>query len=80
MLTCLNDIKEKNKKLLVLEIGCGINPHSMRIVDNKPMSKEFKLPEIENKIFKRLNPENEENKDVIHLNCGALKGLKSLLC
>ena len=80
MLSWLNDIKEKNKKLLVLEIGCGINPHSMRIVDNKPMSKEFKLPEIENKIFIRLNPENEENKDVIHLNCGALKGLKSLLC
>jgi len=42
----------------------------MRIVENKPMSKEFKLPEIENKIFIRLNPENEENeenKDVIHL-------------
>lgn len=79
MLNWLNEIKEKNKKLVILEIGCGINPHSLRINNNIPLSKEFKLPLVKKCIYIRLNPEDEENKDVIHINMGAKKGLKSLL-
>ena len=79
MLSWINEIKEKNKKLVILEIGCGINPHSLRLNNNVPLSKEFKLPLVEKCTYIRLNPENEENKDVMHLNMGAKKGLKSLL-
>ena len=79
MLNWLNEMKEKNKKLVILEIGCGINPHSLRINNNIPLSKEFKLPLVEKCTYIRLNPENEKNEDVIHINMGAKKGLKSLL-
>ena len=47
--------------------------------NNVPLNKEYKLPLVEKCTYIRLNPENEENKDVMHLNMGAKKGLKSLL-
>ena len=34
MLNWLNELNEKNKKLVILEIGCGINPHSLRMYNN----------------------------------------------
>lgn len=80
MLNWLNGINNKNKKLLILEIGCGINPHSLRLTKNIPLSKEFKLPKINKCIYIRLNPEDEENtSEFIHINMGAKKGLKTLL-
>jgi len=79
MMNWLKEINDKKKNLIILEIGCGINPHSLRINNNIPLSKEFKLPIIEKYIHIRLNPEDEDNQDVIHLNIGAKKGLKSLL-
>jgi NAD-dependent SIR2 family protein deacetylase len=81
MLNWLNELNEKNKKLVILEIGCGINPHSIRMCDNIPMSKEYKLPKVKKCVYIRLNPEDEEKKkqEVLHINMGAKAGLKSLL-
>lgn len=78
----LNDVNKNNQKLIILEIGCGINPHSLRLKDGKMLSGEWKLPKIKNhKHSIRLNPEDDESKDdnTIHLNMGAKKGLKQLL-
>ena len=81
MLNWLNELNEKNKKLVILEIGCGINPHSLRMYDNIPMSKEYKLPKVKKCVYIRLNPEDEDKRkqEVIHINMGAKAGLKSLL-
>ena len=78
----LNEVNKKQQKLIILEIGCGINPHSLRLKDGKMLSGEWKLPKIKNLNYSiRLNPEDEDStdKNTIHINMGAKKGLKQLL-
>ena len=70
-----------NENLLIIEIGCGINPHSLRLKNGKMLSGEWKLPKINNlKHSIRINPENDNNidKNTIHIKMGAKKGLKQL--
>ena len=65
---------------VVLEIGCGINPHSLRMSNGKMMSGEWKMPIFDNNIGTiRLNP-NDEQYDIntIHIGLGALKGIHLL--
>jgi NAD-dependent SIR2 family protein deacetylase len=72
----------KNKQnLVVLEIGCGINPHSLRMNNGVMISKEWKLPKIINVIKSiRLNPDDvQEEENTIHVSLGAKKGLSVLL-
>ncbi len=78
----LNDVDRNNERLVILEIGCGINPHSLRMNNGVMLSGEWKLPKIKNlQCSIRLNPEDETNvqDDNIHINMGAKKGLKQLL-
>ena len=76
----LSNIKKNNKKLVILEIGCGINPHSLRMSNGKMMSGEWKMPVFDNNIGTiRLNPNDEqEEKETIHISMGAQKGIHSL--
>ena len=76
----LSNIKKNNKKLVILEIGCGINPHSLRMSNGKMMSGEWKMPIFDNNIGTiRLNPNDEqEDKETIHISMGAQKGIHSL--
>ena len=76
----LGNIKNNNKKLVILEIGCGINPHSLRMSNGKMMSGEWKMPIFDNNIGTiRLNPNDEQNdKKTIHLSIGAQKGIHAL--
>ena len=76
--TLMNFNSGDGKKLL--EIGCGINPHSLRMYNNIPMSKEYKLPKVNKSIHIRLNPEEEEKtkSDVLHLNMGAKSGFATI--
>ena len=46
----LDNIKKNDKSLVILEIGCGINPHSLRMNDGKMMSGEWKMPIFDNNI------------------------------
>ena len=64
-----------------MEIGCGINPHSLRMKNGKMLSGEWKLPKINNLMKTiRLNPDDEESdKNCIHVRSGAMKGLNQLL-
>lgn len=78
----LEEVSKNNQKLIILEIGCGINTHSLRLKNGKMLSGEWKLPKINNlKYSIRLNPEDESNddKNTIHVNMGAKAGLKQLL-
>ena len=74
----LLDVNKNNQRLVILEIGCGINPHSLRMNNGTMLSGEWKLPKIINlQCSIRLNPENEEtssNDNTIHVNMGAKKG------
>jgi NAD-dependent SIR2 family protein deacetylase len=74
----LND--NKNKKILIIEIGCGINPHSIRMNNGKMMSGEWKIPQISNILATiRINPSDiEEHKDTIHIALGAKNGIQRL--
>ena len=80
----LNDwlihLKKYNKKLIILEIGCGINPHSIRMSNGKMMSGEWKMPIFDNNIGTiRLNPSDEQQDvNTIHINMGAKQGIYSL--
>ena len=80
----LNDwfanIKKYNKKLVILEIGCGINPHSLRMSNGKMMSGEWKMPVFDNNIGTiRINPGDEQDDiNTIHINKGAKDGIRSL--
>ncbi len=76
----LLNIKKQNKKLVILEIGCGINPHSLRMSNGKMMSGEWKMPMFDNNIGTiRLNPNDEqEDENTIHISMGAKKGIHSL--
>ena len=77
----INENEKKDNKLVILEIGCGINPHSLRMKDGKMLSGEWKLPKIKNLIKTiRLNPDDEQEEDnCIHIKLGAKKGLSQLM-
>ena len=77
----INENEKKGNKLVILEIGCGINPHSLRMKDGKMLSGEWKLPKIKNLIKTiRLNPDDEQEEDnCIHIKLGAKKGLSQLI-
>ena len=77
----INENEKKDNKLVILEIGCGINPHSLRMKDGKMLSGEWKLPKIKNLIKTiRLNPDDEQKEDnCIHIKLGAKKGLSQLM-
>ena len=76
----LSNIKKYNKKLVILEIGCGINPHSLRMSNGKMMSGEWKMPVFDNNIGTiRLNPiDEQEDKETIHISMGAQQGIHNL--
>jgi len=74
--------KNSNNNILLLEIGCGINPHSLRVINSltKPMmlSNEWKIPTFIKNII-RINPECDEVEEkVIQIPTGVIKGLKKL--
>ena len=77
--------EKNNNSLVILEIGCGINPHSLRMRDGKTLSGEWKLPKIKNIVKTiRLNPDQEvvdeeEEDNCIHIRLGAKKGLSQLM-
>lgn len=74
------NITKYNKKLVILEIGCGINPHSLRMSNGKMMSGEWKMPVFDKNIGTiRVNP-NDEQEDIntIHINKGAKDGIRAL--
>ncbi len=77
----INENEKKGNKLVILEIGCGINPHSLRMKDGKMLSGEWKLPKIKNLLKTiRLNPDDEQHeKNCIHVKFGAKKGLSLLI-
>ena len=66
----LSNTKKYNKKLVILEIGCGINPHSLRMSNGK-------MPVFDNNIGTiRLNPiDEQEDKETIHISMGAQQGI-----
>jgi len=76
----IQDIEKNNQKIVILEIGCGINPHSLRMNNGVMMSGEWKIPSIKNVIKTiRLNPEDiEESENTIHISLSAKVGLKRL--
>ena len=76
----LNNLKKYKKSLVILEIGCGLNPHSLRMLNGKMMSGEWKMPVFDNNIgIIRINPNDERNEEkTIHLSIGAKDGLKRL--
>ena len=76
----LDNIKKQKKKLVIIEIGCGINPHSLRMVNGKMMSGEWKMPIFDNNIGTiRLNPNDvQDDPDTIHIAMGAKKGIHAL--
>ena len=79
----------KHKKLVIMELGCGISEHSIRFELKKNqytmMSNEWKLPkhflsDINTNLI-RINPDEEidENKvGVIKIKLGAMKAMKML--
>lgn len=66
---------------MILEIGCGINPYSIRMNNGVMMNGEWKIPKIKNLIKTiRVNPNDEqEDSDTIHVNLGALQGINRLI-
>lgn len=72
---------KKNQKIVLLEIGCGINPHSLRINNGKMMSGEWKLPKLHNITnFIRINPSDQQEDDkAIHLKTGCKNAITHLL-
>jgi NAD-dependent SIR2 family protein deacetylase len=76
----VSNIKKNNRKLVILEIGCGINPHSLRMSNGKMMSGEWKMPVIDNNIGTiRINPTDEQSdENTVHLNTGAKEGIRHL--
>ena len=76
----LNNLKKYHKSLVILEIGCGLNPHSLRMLNGKMMSGEWKMPVFDNNIgVIRINPNDERDEEkTIHLSIGANEGIKRL--
>ena len=77
----INENEKRNNKLVILEIGCGINPHSLRMKEGKMLSGEWKLPKIKNLVKTiRLNPDDEqEEENYVHLRFGAKRGLSQIM-
>ena len=47
----------KSNNIIIIEIGCGINPHSLRIENGKMLSGEWKMPKFDKNIpFIRITP------------------------
>ncbi len=76
----------EDKKLVIMEFGCGISEHSIRFVlkNNQytMMSNEWKLPkhflsESNTKLI-RINPDDEDNNEVIKISSGAMKSMKMM--
>ena len=67
----LKENEQNGKKIVILEIGCGINPHSLRMYNGKMMSGEWKLPKM-NTIMKtiRLNPDDDIDNTCIQIGWG----------
>jgi NAD-dependent SIR2 family protein deacetylase len=79
--------KNKGRKLLIMELGCGVSKHSVRFMlkDNQysMMSNEWKLPKSflanHNTKLIRINPDDEDDcEGVIKINFGAKKALRLL--
>jgi len=76
----------KNKKLVIVELGCGISEHSIRFCLKNDqytmMSNEWKLPKAflsnKNTNLIRINPDNQTESGVVHINLGAMKALKMI--
>lgn len=77
----LQENEKQNSKLVILEIGCGINPHSLRMNNGKTLSGEWKLPNIKIPLTMiRLNPDDEQPEDnCIHVKMGSKQGIKTIL-
>ena len=77
----------KTKKLVIIEIGCGISEHSIRFrLKNDQftmLSNEWKLPKCflskDNTNLIRINPDEDDDEDVIKISLGAKKGFKLLV-
>lgn len=76
-----------NKKLVIIELGCGISKHSIRFVMKNNqytmLSNEWKLPKHflskNNTKMIRINPDtNDHDKDIIKINLGAKNALKMI--
>ena len=78
--------KNKDKKLLIIEMGCGVSTHSIRFtIKNKQytmLSNEWKLPSSfmgeKNTKMIRINPDETEEEGVLKIPYGAKKGIKLL--
>jgi len=77
----------KNNKMLIIEIGCGISQHSIRFTNKNNqytmLSNEWKLPKSfmseERTKMIRINPDNNnEEYGIINISLGANKGIKML--
>ena len=76
----LKKIKKNNQKLVILEIGCGISEHSLRINNGIMMSGEWKLPKIQNLIKTiRINPfDLQESTNTIQITNTAKNAINQL--
>ena len=76
----LANLKKCGKSLVILEIGCGINPHSLRMTNGKMMSGEWKMPVFDNNVGTiRLNPTDEQSDEkTIHIAMGAKNGIRAI--
>ena len=76
----LDKVNREQKQLVIIEIGCGVNRHSLRMSNGKMMSGEWKMPLLENHLGTiRINPEqNTDDPNTIHINMGAKAGLRAL--
>jgi len=69
---------QQAENMVVLEIGCGINPHSLRMENGKMLSGEWKMPALkENTPYIRLNP-NDPGEAQVYVPLGATKGVTVL--
>ena len=77
----LQENEKKGSKLVILEIGCGINQHSLRMNNGKTLSGEWKLPKINIPLkMIRLNPDDEQTEDTcIHVKMGSKQGIQQLM-
>jgi len=76
----LKQIKINNHKLVILEIGCGISEHSLRMNNGAMMSGEWKMPKITNLIKTiRINPYDlQESPDTIQITDTAKNAINQL--
>jgi NAD-dependent SIR2 family protein deacetylase len=69
---------DKSNNMIIVEIGCGINPHSLRMENGKMLSGEWKMPKLKENIpFIRINP-NDPGNPQVYIPMGAIKGIKSI--